>query len=164
MKIKIHWLAGSLALMSLSTANGILAAERTEHFDKDPAWHGHNNRAKTPEPRQILQAFGYSRTAHVGGAGEIGGLVTPAGEPVYYAKEIPQRTFNDPLSASGKFICAKGAFHVLLGFFNSSTVNEWRTPNSVVLRLQGRGGFFFAYVEYCTSRGRRQPGRFCDGA
>lgn len=39
-------------------------------------------------------------------------------------------------------------------FFNSETVNEWRTPNTIAMRLNGRGENFFAYVEYCTSKWR----------
>src|SRR5947208_3534513 len=105
-----------------------IAAERTENFDKDPAWDGHNNRSTTPEPRTIRQDFGYSATTHCGGrvAGEIGGFIMPAGEAAYYAKEIPIRTFEDSLTASGKLVCEKGQFHLLLGFFNAQTVNEWR--------------------------------------
>jgi hypothetical protein len=67
------------------------------------------------------------------------------------------------LSASGKVVCQGRKFHVLLGFFNVGTVNEWRTPNSIALRLQGRGDVFFAYVEYTTSRWRAggdSPGGF----
>jgi hypothetical protein len=49
---------------------------------------------------------------------------------------------------------APGGTHLLLGFFNSGSVNEWRTPNTVAIRLNGRGDNFFAYVEYCTSKWR----------
>jgi hypothetical protein len=52
---------------------------------------------------------------------------------------------------------------VLLGFFNSGAINEWRTPNSIAIRLQGRGDVFYAYVEYTTSRWRAggdSPGGF----
>lgn len=131
------------------------AAERTEHFDTDPGWHGHNNRATTPPPREVRQDFGYSRTSHCGSApGEIGGFISPAAEPAFYARKIPERTFSDVLSASGKLFCEGREFHLLLGFFNARTVNEWRTPNSVALRLYGRGNVFYAYVEYCTGRWR----------
>jgi hypothetical protein len=157
----LHWFGLVLALNTWATG---LAAEREEHFDKDPDWHGHNNRAKTPEPREIRQDFGYSTTKNISRTpGEIGGFITPAGEPAYYAKAIPKKTFNDSLSASGKLVCPKGPFHVLLGFFNTSTVNEWRTPNSIAIRLQGRGEVFFTYVEYCTGRWRAggdSPGGF----
>lgn len=153
------------ALLILVVSLSGLAAERTERFDKDTGWDGHNNRARTPEPRLIRQDFGYSAsTSHFGGKpGEIGGLITPAGEPAYYARQIPEKTFNDPLSASGRLVCADRAFHVLVGFFNADTVNEWRTANSIALRLQGRGDHFFAYVEYTTSRWRAggdSPGGF----
>jgi hypothetical protein len=50
-----------------------------------------------------------------------------------------------------------------LGFFNSQTINEWRTPNSLFLRLYGRGDVFYAYVEYATAKWRAggdSPGGF----
>lgn len=151
-------------LIVLSARNAATAAERTEHFDKEPGWHGHNNRATSPEPRTVRQDFGYSRTGHAGGApGEIGGFITPAAEPAYYAKAIPTRTFNDALSATGKLVAVGREFNVLLGFFNAGTVNEWRTPNTIALRLYGRGDVFYAYVEYATSHWRAggdSPGGF----
>jgi hypothetical protein len=156
----VAWLAIVFTLQREATP-----AERTEHFDKDPAWHEHNNRAKSPQPRSIRQDFGYSRTTYAGGqtAGEMGGFIQPAAEPAYYATVIPTRTLNDSLSASGKVVCGRGGFHALVGFFNTNTINEWRTPNSIALRLQGRGEYFYAYVEYTTSRWRAggdSPGGF----
>jgi hypothetical protein len=128
---------------------------RRESFDREPAWEGLNHRSPTPEPRQIRQDFGFSRTAHAGGrAGESGGLITPAAEPAYYARRLPPRTFADPLRASGKFAATSGSFHVLIAFFRAETVNEWRTPSSVALRLLGRGDHFYAYLEYATARWR----------
>jgi WD40 repeat protein len=155
----------ALLIVAIGFSRCILAAERSETFDKDPGWDEHNNRSKSPEPQKIRQDFGYSATSHAGGAvsGEMGGFIQPAAEPAYYAKTIPQRTFNDALSASGKVVCAGQQFHALLGFFNAGTLNEWRTPNSIALRLQGRGDIFFAYVEYTTSRWRAggdTPGGF----
>lgn len=145
----------SCGVVALGVFGLAAAAERTERFDKDPGWHGHNNRATAPPPRTIRQDFGYSRTSHCGGApGEIGGFITPAAEPAFYAKKISERTFHDTLSASGKLFCEGREFHVLLGFFNAGTVNEWRTPNSIALRLYGRGNVFYAYVEYGTGRWR----------
>src|SRR5207302_2807605 len=61
---------------------------------------------------------------------------------------------EQPLSATGTMRFAPGGTHLLLGFFNASTVNEWRTPNTLAIRLNGRGDHFFAYVEYCTSKWR----------
>src|SRR5690349_1571703 len=58
---------------------------KTETFDADPAWDGRNNRATDPSPRTIAQNFGFSpSTAHATGQpGEIGGFITPAGEPAF---------------------------------------------------------------------------------
>jgi hypothetical protein len=93
--------------------------------------------------------------AHVGGkAGEMGGFVSPASEAAYYGKIIPTATFKDKLSASGTIACSDGNLHLLLGFFNSETLNEWRTPNTIVLRINGRGDRFLAYPEYLTSKWR----------
>jgi len=115
------------------------AAERTESFDKDPHWDGVNNRATT-EKRTIRQDFGFSKTNHAGGKiGEIGGFITPTAEPAYYAKKIDTKSFDDPLSASGRLLCQGRQFHVLVGFFNADTINEWRTPNSIAIRLLGAG-------------------------
>ena len=73
---------------------------------------------------------------------------------------IAGRTFDQPLSASGTLSLADGGTHLLLGFFNAGNAKEWRTPNTVSIRINGRGDHFFAYVEYCTAsvaRRRRQP-------
>lgn len=129
--------------------------ERTQHFDRDPGWEGHNNRPLTSASRTIKQDFGYSKTAHAGGgAGEIGGLIAPAAEPAYYAKEIPQKSFADSLTASGKLVCTGRRSHFLITFFNKDTLNEWRTPNTIALRISARGDVFYAWVEYATGRWR----------
>src|SRR5262249_2470052 len=63
----------------------------------------------------------------------------------------------------GRLMCKGRGVHVLIAFFNSTTVNEWRTANTIALRLIGRGDVFYAYVEYCTSRWRAggdTPGGF----
>src|SRR5438132_4669324 len=63
---------GPVAVMVGCIVSPGAAHERTERFDKDPGWEGHNNRASTPKPRRVRQDFGYSRTAHAGGQlGEI---------------------------------------------------------------------------------------------
>lgn len=162
-----QWHLAHIAIL-LASVIDISAAEperpaRAEHFDKDPGWDAHNNRSSKP-PRTIRQDFGYATSSHSGSAaGEMGGLITPAAEPAYYAKKIPNRTFNDRLNASGKIVCTGRKFHLLLGFFNAGTLNEWRTPNTIALRLQGRGDIFFAWVEYASSRWRAggdNPGGF----
>lgn len=133
-----------------------LAEERRETFDKDPGWEGVNNRARLPAARTIRQDFGYSaQSSHAGGMpGEIGGLITPAAEPAYYARKIAVRSFDDRLKASGKLLCKGPRAHVLIGFFNDDTLNEWRTPNTIALRIGVRGDRVLPYVEYATARWR----------
>src|SRR5262245_49588539 len=111
----------SLSHFLLLVATFAIAAERTETFDKDPKWDEHNNRAERIDARPVKQDFGYSATTKCGGAqpGEMGGFINPAGEPAYYAKVIPEKTFGDAMSASGKVRCEGSQFHVLVGFFNS---------------------------------------------
>jgi hypothetical protein len=134
---------------------GLKAEERTERFDRDPGWDGHNNQPENPKPRTIRQDFGYSRTTYAASmAGEIGGFISAAAEPAYYAKRLPKKGFEDALTASGTLTCTGEPFHVLVGFFNSNTLNEWRTPNTLALRLSGRGDVFYAWVEYATARWR----------
>src|SRR2546430_14487229 len=105
-----------LALTCLAAV--AVAEERHESFDKDPGWEGVNNRGREPGPRTIKQDFGYSaRTSHAGGTpGEMGGLITPAAEPAYYAKTIAAKAFDDRLRASGKVLCKGPRAHVLIGF------------------------------------------------
>lgn len=149
-------LAGAL-LAAISLGRATAFEERSEHFDRDPGWEGRNNRATAIAARTIRQDFGFSpATHHAGGAaaGELGGVITPAAEPAYYAKRIAPLTFRDRLRASGKLACGIGGAHVLVGFFNSATVNEWRTPNTVALRIMGRGERFYAYLDYATARWR----------
>jgi hypothetical protein len=126
-----------------------------ERFDRDPGWDGHNNRAASPAVRAIRQDFGYSRTTHAGGRpGEIGGFLSPAAESAYYAKVIPAATLDDELTASGTLAMDGRPTHALIGFFNARTLNEWRTPNTIALRVSGRGDVFFAWVEYATGHWR----------
>jgi hypothetical protein len=82
----------------------------------------------------------------------------PAAEPAYYAKKLPTQTFNDVLTASGMLMVEKGAGHTLIGFFNDRTLNEWRTPNTIVLRINQRGDVFHCHVEYCTGKWRASAG------
>jgi hypothetical protein len=155
-------IAAAILLIAPSlTASG---EERTQRFDSDPQWDGVNNRSTAFTEKTIVQRFGYSPTHRAGGKaeGEFGGQITPAAEPAFYGKRIPQATFDNRLTASGTF-AGDGAFHVLVGFFNAGTLNEWRTPNTIAIRLQGRGDVFYAYVEYATSRWRAggdSPGGF----
>src|SRR5262245_39089926 len=144
-------LAVMISALAEST-NGQPLLLRAETFDADPGWDGRNNRATDPAPKQIVQNFGFSSSStNAGGpAGEIGGFITPAGEPAFYGKVITPTSFNDSLSASGTLNVPQGGGHTLIGFFNSNTVNEWRTPNTIALRIYGRGPYFHVYLEYGT--------------
>ena len=135
---------------------------KTETFDSDPGWDGHNNRATDPPPKQIVQNFGFHSSGNNAGGspGEIGGFITPAGEPAFYGKIISAASFNDPLSASGSLNVPQGGGHTLIGFFNANTANEWRTPNTIALRIYGRGAYFIAYLEYGTALWRVGGGSF----
>ena len=155
-----------VCIVTVAMVRPIRAEQRTEHFDQDPQWDGVNNRAKSPEPQLITQDFGYSKTQHAGGRVEpakSAGCSRPPPSRAFTRNRSSTKSFDDKLEASGKFACTGRHFHILVGFFNASTVNEWRTPNSIVLRLYGRGEVFYAYVEYATSRWRAggdSPGGF----
>src|SRR5687767_14798167 len=99
----VRWAAAVLACCAAGRA---AAAERVERFDKDPGWEGRNNRATTPDERTVRQDFGHSAAARVGRRpGAVGGLITPAAEPAWYAKRIEPRKLDAPLSASGTLVC-----------------------------------------------------------
>jgi hypothetical protein len=150
-----NWIRSTVAIALFVSV--VSAGTKTENFDKDPGWEGVNNRsAKTQPAAMIREDFGYSATNHAGGAkaGEIGGHIAQAGEVAYYAMPIDPKTFKDKVTVSGTFACANGQYHLLIGFFNAGTTNEWRTNNTLGLRLQGRGDFFIAFADYCTSKWR----------
>ena len=130
---------------------------KAESFDRDPKWDGVNNRPadRGDQPVEVRQDFGFSPTSHAGGGpGEMGGLVHAAAEPAWYGTVIDPRSFDQPLSASGTVAVADGGTNLLIGFFNADNAKEWRTANTVAIRINGRGDHFFAYLEYCTSKWR----------
>ena len=143
-------------LLVLAAGTLSVAEERHESFDKDPSWESRNSRSDVSAKRPVKQDFGFSPTHHAQGkrTGELGGFIHPAAQAAYYAKRIPTRTFDDKLTVSGTVNASGRQFHVLVGFFNSNTLNEWRTPNTISLRLYGRGDVFYAFVEYATARWR----------
>ena len=148
----------------LGLAANLAAEQRFESFDKDPGWDGHNNRSAALEQRPITQDFGYSETSHCGDGPEAGGMITPDGSVAFYAKKIPEQDLSVPCQASGKLVVSKGSGNALLGFFNDKTINEWRTPNSLVFRINSRGQtddgreVFHAHIEYATDRWRAGAG------
>ncbi len=140
-------------MQSLASLLLFLAGQvRTEAFDCDPGWDGRNHRSPTPEPRPVRQDFGYHAAARA-----VGGTVSPDAEPAFYAKAIPVSTLDAPLSASGTLVVGgdeRPDGNTLVGFFNAETLNEWRTPNTIALRVNGRGDGFHLHLEYATARWR----------
>ena len=118
-----------LAISFVLAPGGIVVADappqtvlKTEHFDKDPGWEGHNNRVVLKEYPTIRQDFGYSATGFAGNAaGEMGGFVTRASEPAFYADKIGAKTLDEKLSASGTFAINKttSGGGVFFGFFRA---------------------------------------------
>ena len=96
---------------------------KTEHFDRDPGWEGHNNRIVPKKARMVKQDFGYSATHFAGkDAGEMGGRIQRSSTPAFYAAPLaPARTLDAKLSASGSFAVtgSQGGAGVFFGFFNS---------------------------------------------
>src|SRR4051794_31249668 len=80
------WVALGLLCLALPVALAAGAGDgqpktalRTESFDKDPGWEGHNNRIVPERLPTVTQNFGYSKTNFAGkGAGELGGQITRA--------------------------------------------------------------------------------------
>src|SRR5947209_12686899 len=78
--------------------------ERTQRFDFDPKWEEANNRVDGKQPVKVTQDFGYCASNFAGKrAGEMGGFVSRASEPAYYAARIGAKTLEDNLTASGTF-------------------------------------------------------------
>ncbi len=158
-----NYVPSELALVEAALPVWPLRAETcTENFDREPAnWEGINSRSTHFAPKIVTQDFGYSAASHHAGGqpSEVGGRINPAGEAAYYGYRLPKPlTLDDPIAASGKIVVPRGPGHFLLGFFNPGTLNAWRTPNTLVARINGRGDGFHCHVEYCTSRWRCDAG------
>jgi hypothetical protein len=147
----------SVSLLILALGSGQAAPGlKTEAFDRDPGWDARNNRSA--ERREIKQDFGYDAAR-----GKVGGLITPAAEPAYVARILEPRTLKEPLAASGTLVVEPGAGNTLIGFFNAGTINEWRTPSSIALRVNGRGEGFHVHLEYATSKWRAGADMYAEG-
>ncbi len=95
---------------------------KTETFDRDPGWEGHNNHIVPEKPLIVTQDFGFSATNHAGKAvGEIGGSIQRSTTPAHYAAEISAKTLEDKFTASGSFALTKSqpGAGIFFGFFNS---------------------------------------------
>ena len=121
-------LLGLALLITPAAANGGAEdrpgpAVKSESFDKDPGWEGHNNRLLPRVVPVITQDYGYSGETHFAGEdkGEVGGKVVRCAAPTYYAARVAGKTLNDKLTASGTFALkgAAGNSGVFFGWFNS---------------------------------------------
>ena len=157
-----------LLLILWSAALAPAQAERVqvrEDFSRDPGWLGRNNLPSPSAYKITTQDFGYSPTAHAGGRpGEIGGAISRSLTPARYAKVIPTRTLNDRLHASGKFAVTRSnsSGGALIGWFNDAS-RGWRTPNSLVFRLDGERGRFRVFFEYGTQTWKAGGGATFEG-
>ncbi len=136
-------LAGLLCcwcLAILQAAQPVAAPSlKTEHFDRDPGWEAFNNRIQPEKVPVVTQDFGYSTTSFAtDGKGEVGGMVTRANKPAYYAAAIKPRTLGEPLSASGTFALTHStpAGGLFFGWFNDDQPGGGGRPmNSLGINL-----------------------------
>jgi len=136
-----------------------------EDFARDPRWDGRNNVSAPAVRRMTVQDFGYSATNHAGGEpGEIGGRISRSLTPAFYARPIPPRTLNDRLRASGRLAVtqSEGGSGALIGWFNHDS-RGWRTPNSLVFRIDGEANKFRVFFEYGTQTWKTGGGTTFDG-
>ncbi|HWG43047.1 MAG TPA: hypothetical protein VN688_09690 [Gemmataceae bacterium] len=125
-------------LVALAVGAGIGTADdqpktvlKTESFDKDPGWEGHNNHVVPQRLPTVVQDFGYSKTNFAGEEkGEIGGQVMRASKPAYYADTIGPVTLDNKLSASGTFALTKTApgGGIFFGFFRAEQLSAGGRP------------------------------------
>ncbi|HVT30598.1 MAG TPA: hypothetical protein VHE81_21500 [Lacipirellulaceae bacterium] len=116
-----------------SAAAPTKSAAKFESFDCDPGWEGYNNRIVPDHRPIVIQEFGYSLSNFAGAArGEMGGQVTRASEPAYYADRIRPLTLNDKVSASGTFCLTKtsGGAGLFFGFFRADQPGSSGRPIS----------------------------------
>jgi hypothetical protein len=131
-------------------------AIKSESFGKDPGWEGHNNRIVPDRVPTVTQDFGFSTTNFAGkAAGEMGGQVTRASEPAYYAAKIGPVTLADKLSASGSFAITKteGGGGVFFGFFRAEQAGGGGRPTgSLGLDMDSERGGARLAVRLITGR------------
>jgi hypothetical protein len=118
---------------------------KTESFDTDPGWEGHNNHIVPEHAPTVTQDFGYSKTNFAGkAAGELGGQIARAAEPAYYADKIGPVTLDDKLNASGTLALTKSTASsgIFFGFFRAEQpTGGGRPTGSLGLNIDGeRGG------------------------
>jgi len=139
------------------------ARELREDFDYDPRWTLYNLRQPPALWPTRRQDFGWSSASFPGAAtpGMIGGWIERSTTPAVFARPVSERTLDNRLHTSGVFRVprAVGNSGALLGWFHE-TSRGWRTPNSLVLRVDGNGPKFWVFFEYGTKH-RLTAGKGC---
>ena len=132
------WFTGVFGAASLLATTPEL---KNENFDHDPGWEEINNRIVPEHPRTMVQDFGFSPTTKFTGGkpGEIGGRVSRTARLAYYAANLPTRTLNDKLSASGAFTFtdSTASSGIFVGFFNDQQTETARPTNSLGMNFDG---------------------------
>lgn len=108
---------------------------KTERFDRDPGWEGFNNHVEPANLRTVTQDFGWAK-------GHIGGRVTRAARPAFYADKITLKTLNDKLTASGTFAVSRSTAGsgIFFGWFNARQPGGGGRPmNSLGFDFDGEG-------------------------
>jgi len=152
-------LAASLALIAAELQPQTVL--KTEHFDRDPGWDGHNNRVKVEKPNSVIQDFGYSQTNRAGGkaAGEFGGRVQRCNTSAFYGMRLDQpKTLDSKLRCSGSFALTQstGTSGLFFGWFNTKTPGS-RPYNWMGFGLGGEK------TGCCVNVGYRTTGGLADG-
>jgi hypothetical protein len=117
------------------------AAVKTESFNHDPNWDGHNNRVEMKAPKTVAQDFGYRDSNFAGAAkGEIGGTIWRSSSRASYADAIEPKTLNDRLSASGTFALtnSSGSSGIFFGWFKNDSAEGGR-QSTLGIHLAGEG-------------------------
>ncbi|MFA6564232.1 MAG: hypothetical protein WCV00_20185 [Verrucomicrobiia bacterium] len=144
----------AMLVVAMALATGMLRAEdgsiprlKTERFDRDPGWEGHNNRVAPKKVLMVKQDFGYSATQFAGkAAGEMGGRIQRSTRPASYAAPLaPAKTLDDRLTASGSFAitASQPGAGVFFGFFNSQQPGGSGRPIGSLgmdFDFEGKGG------------------------
>lgn len=113
---------------------------KSESFDADPGWEGRNNQITPGKKGTITQDFGYTNTHFAGQqAGEMGGTVTRAFTPAFYADKITPKTLDEKLMASGTFALARSgpSSGFFFGWFNSVQPGGSRPVSSFGIQVDG---------------------------
>jgi hypothetical protein len=120
---------------------------KTETFDRDPGWEGHNNRVVPTRKLIVRQDFGHGPSQFAGAAaGEIGGVIQRSTTPASYAAVLaPALTLDQRITASGSFAIkhSQPGAGVFFGFFNSRQPGGSGRPIGSVgmdFDFEGKGG------------------------